>query len=298
MDKKIKSTTQYKHDYIIEDVNAQQIELKGAKYSYTEFDNKGNVLLEIRFNKSGDIEEKYENKYNESGHLIEELVYLSENEIAEHKSYEYNEKGIISKSHKHYQDDTKDTINYEYEDGKLIKKQTIDFDEEEEAREEFEYVDAKLVSRKVFEYDDLVFEESYVYDDAGNIVEQSKWTNDEDNSKYYNQFNEKGNLEKTLTYNIKDQLLAKSEYFYNERGLLEKIEEDTLHGKNITTLEYDDNNNIIKQTEKNEAGDINNKAERKYNENGDVIESEVFIDFHGMGINQHYILTYDYVYFE
>ncbi len=63
--KKIKSITLVKYDYVIEDVVAEEIELKSAKYSYTEFDDKGNVLLEIRYNKNGGVEEKYENKFNE-----------------------------------------------------------------------------------------------------------------------------------------------------------------------------------------------------------------------------------------
>lgn len=287
-----------KYDYVIEDVVAKEIELKGAKYSYTEFDKNGNVILEVRYNKNGGIEEKYVNNFNELGQLIEEIIYLSDDEIAQHKTFEYNENGNVVKAHKHYQDESKDTISYRYDEGRLVEKITADSEDEMEAKEELKYDGSRLMSRKVYEYDELVLDESYDYDEAGNLIEQTKWTTEEQDSKYYNLFNEKGNLIKTLTSSIKDELLAKSEYYYDEEGLLEKIEEETIHGKNITSLEYDENNNSIKQIEKNQHGEINNEAERKYNENQDVVEAEVFVNFHGMGINQHYILKYDYQYFE
>lgn len=296
--KKIKSTTLVKYDYVIEDVVAKEIEIKGAKYSYTEFDDKGNVLLEIRYNKSGGVEEKYENKYNDLGQLVEEIIYLSDDEIAQHKTFEYNEQGSIAIAHKHYQDGSKDTVTYHYENGQLIEKITTDSDEEVEAKEEFIYKESKLASRKVYEYDELVWDESLDYDESGNLVEQTKWTKDDQDSKYYNHFNEKGNLVKTITSNIKDELLAKSEYFYDDEGLLEKIVEESIYGKNITTLAYDEHKNSIKQVETNQQGEINNEAERKYNENNDVLESEVYVNFHGMGVNQHYILKYDYEYYE
>lgn len=295
--KQIRSTTLFKYDYIIEDINADQIELKGAKYSYTEFDEKGNVLQEVRYNKSGGIEEKYGNNYNELGQLIEEIIYLSNDEIAQHKTFEYNQKGSIEKAYKHYQDESKDTIGYYYENDLIIRKTTTDSDGEEEIREEFEYKNKKLVARKVFEFEELVLDETFDYDNSENLVEQTKWTKEDQDSKYYNVFNEKGNLIKTLTSNIQDQVLAKSEYFYSDQGLLEKIEEESIHGKNTTVLEYDEHNNSTLQIEKDQHGEINNKAVRKYDENNDVVESEVLLNLHGMGVNQHYILKYTYEYF-
>lgn len=296
--KKIKSTTLMKFDYVIEDVVAEEIEIKGAKYSYTEFDEQGNLLLEVKYNKNGGVEEKYENKFNDLGQLVEEIIYLPDDEVAQHKTFEYNNEGSIAKAHKHYQDGSKDTVTSRYEHGKLVEKITTDSDDEVEAKEEFVYKDSHLVSRKVYEYDELVSDESFDYDESGNLIEQTKWTTDDQDSKYYNHFNEKGNLIKTLTSNIKDELLAKNEYFYDEEGLLEKINEESIHGKNTTLLEYDEHKNSIRQVEINQQGDFNNEALRMYNENNDVVESEVMVNLHGMGINQHYILKYEYEYFD
>lgn len=296
--KKIKSIILMKYDYVIEDVVAEEIEIKGAKYSYTEFDEQGNLLLEVKYNKNGGVEEKYENRFNELGQLVEEIIYLSDDEIAQHKTFEYNDQGSIAKAHKHYQDESKDTVTYSYENGKLVGKITTDSDDEVEAKAEFIYDGDNLTSRKVYEYDELVLDETFDYDESGNLIEQTKWTTDDQDSKYYNKFNEKGNLIKTLTSNIKDELLAKSEYFYNDEGLLEKIYEESIHGKNTTLLEYDEHKNSIRQVEINQHDDFNNEALRKYNENNDVIESEVMVNYHGMGINQHYILKYEYEYFK
>jgi len=45
------------------------------------------------------------------------------------------------------------------------------------------------------------------------------------------------------------------------------------------------------------AGEINNSVERSFDEDNRVEEAKVFIDFHGKGINQQYVLKYEYKYY-
>ena len=296
MGHKIKSTTLFKYDLVLKSAQAEELNWKKHKHSYIEFDENQNIVCEIKYNEDGEVDEKNINKFDEKANLIEEMSYLSEEEIAEHKTYERDEKGSVIKIFKHYQDGEKDTINFIRDDaGKIIEKITIDSYNEEEAREIIEYDNDKVVSRKEYEYDELVMEEHFVYNDKGTLSEHTKWSHEDENSKFKNVYNEEGQIYQALKYNLQDKLISKAEYIYQGDNLVEIIEESP-YGKSITRIEYDEKGNPVKQTEENGAGKINNRAIRTFNEHNDVAETEVFIDFHGKGINQHYKIKYEYEY--
>lgn len=299
MSKKIKSTTLTKYDYLAKNIHAEEIEVKGWKYSYTEFDDKGNTTLEIKYDLNGKVEDKTKNKYDKHGYLVEEVTYLDGREIAEHKTYERDAEGNIIKAFKHYNDGTKDTIEYEYNpDGELIKKTIIDSYGEVEAIETFKFKNGNIILNEKYEYDELMSKDIFVYDEKGNITENEKWTEDDGSVKFKSFYNENNNMVKELIYNKDEKLVAKSEYSYNNNNKITEVVEETPHGTNITKIKYDDKGNAIAQVEINKAGEVNNSVERKFNENNDVIETKVFIDFHGRDINQEYVLKYEYKYFE
>jgi hypothetical protein len=128
------------------------------------------------------------------------------------------------------------------------------------------------------------------------LTEHTKWTIEDEDSKYINIFDSNGNLAKALKYSSKDKLLSKVEYEY-EDNILKAFVEESKFGKDTTRFEYDASDNPVKQTETNKAGEMNNQATRKYNKNNDVTETEVYINLHGRGPDQHYLLKYDYEYF-
>jgi antitoxin component YwqK of YwqJK toxin-antitoxin module len=299
MSKKRKTKTLYRYPLSVEDDTAQLDEAKKRMVSFTRYDNLGNVLEELKYNDAEEIEEKYINHYDQKGNLVEELIYISDDDIAEHKSYERDDKGKIIKAFIHYQDGSKDTILYSYNpDGLLIEKKTIDVDGEYESKECAVYEQGKIVKKENFEYEEKVLEENFIYDDAGDLTEHQKWSIQEEDVKYINHFDKSGNLIKTLKYNSLDQLIAKTTYTYNEKGQVVEITEELPFGKTITTVRYDDKGNAIEQLEKSENDALNNHVERIYNENNELIRSKIRINYHGRGIDQHYILKYDYEYFD
>ncbi len=297
MSKKIKSVRLFKHDNAGKKDSDQGN--KGYKYSMTDFDENGNVVLEVRFNPDEELEDKYIYKYDNKNQLIEEIHYLSYKDIAEHKTYDIDEKGKIVKVYKHYNDGSKDTIEHRYnENDLLIEQLTIDSYEEIEAKNVYGYENENLILEEVYEYDELISKQSFSYDEKGNIIEENKWTEDDGNLRRVNEYDKNDKLVKVLFYNKKEELAAKTEYSYNESGKINEVTEEDQHGKNTTTIQYDDKGNAVEQVEINPNGDVNNKAIRKFNENNDVVETDVFIDLHGAGPNQEYVLRYEYDYYE
>lgn len=299
MTKKVKSTTIHKYDVIYRSGPDSEPELEGYKYSYTQYDESGRIIGDIRYDEEGEVDEKAVFAYDSDGNIVDEKSFLADEELADHRTYERDDKGEILRSYRHYADGTKDTVEYRRDQkGNIIEKVTVDSDGETESVEKFEYHGDNLTKRQLFEYDELVLDESFIYDNDGNLSEQKRWTEAEEHFTYVNKYDSKQKITSILKYNEKDKLVARIDYEYNSKGDPVKITEESQTGINKTTIEYDGEGNAIRQTETNANGEINNRVERKFNEDGQVIETEAFIDYHGRAVNQHYILKYGYEYYD
>jgi hypothetical protein len=298
MNKKVKSITLYKKDNLRKAEQSGDSNDKGFRFSYTELDNKGNLIALINYDSNGEIEDKYICKFDDKGNLTEEINYLTDDEIAEHKTFLYNSEGKIDKTFKHYADGSKDIIQYNYDAiGNVSEKITLDADDQIELKEVMEWAEKLLMKKTIYEFGETVYEESNKYDDRGNRIENITWNPEEGHSRNEYYYNDKNDLLKVLTFNNEKKLVAKTIYTYDEKGKLIMLEDESVKGKNTTEILYDERGNAIEQTETNKNGEINSKALRKYNEQNEVMETSVIIDLHGAGINQEYVLNYEYGYF-
>lgn len=298
MAKKKKSIAVLKKSLFPSDSKKAKTNQKARKHSYTEFDEKGKIVLEIKYNEEAEVDERLETIYDENGFVKDEKSFFEGKELSNHESYERDDRGEIIKSYKHYQDGTMDTINYKYDsDGNLIEKVTIDSYNEVEAKEIATYENENLIVKEVYEYDELMGKETFQYDESGNMIEHHVWSPDEGNNFYKHMYDEKGNLIQSNQYNNKEELSGKAVYSYNDEGKVVQAIEETPYGTSTTAIRYDENGNAIEQLETNPSGEINNKVERKYNEYNDVTEAVVFINFHGRSVDQNYVLNYEYTYF-
>jgi YD repeat-containing protein len=152
MDKTTKSITITQYDYLIRNVNDEEIDIHGHPNHYTEFDREGRPQKEIRYNRLGEFEEMFEYGYDDHGNLVEELYCLDEHEVAEKKTFIRNEEGVIIRALKHYQDGSVDTIAFEYNaEGHLVKKTTTNDDDEVEQVETFEWENGELSDHAIFD---------------------------------------------------------------------------------------------------------------------------------------------------
>jgi YD repeat-containing protein len=296
----IKTITTYKLDYMQAKPGSDFSDVAPVISSFNEFDAEGNSLTEITYLANGAVEQRCEYKYNDKGLVVEEILINDEGEVDEKKAYEYNEKGLIIKEFLIYQDESFDTTEYHYdESGKLIEKVTVDPDGEPESRKEISYSN-DLVTREVY-FDaegNLLNEIKYTYDEKGNETEVVRFTaEDQKNIRTEYVYNEEGKKTESYTFNTANtanELVAKNLYKEDEKGqLVEIIEQDQFH-KYTTVLAYDDNGNMIEQTETNEAGELTNRIQRKFDTNNNLEEVAVTIDRHGAGLNQNYVIQYKY----
>jgi hypothetical protein len=177
MEKKTKSITITQYDYIIRNVNDEEVDIHGHPNHYSEYDQDGRPLKEIKYSRSGDFEEMLEYGYDDHGNIVRESYYPSENEIAEEKTFVRDDTGKILRGLKQYQDGSLDTITYEYNDsGQLVKRVTTTDEDEIEQVETFEWKNEELVNHQIVDGSG----ESILENDVTNIKpSQSRITQNE-----------------------------------------------------------------------------------------------------------------------
>ena len=150
MEKKTRSITVTQFDYIIRNVNDEEVDIHGHPNHYSEYDPDGRPIREVRYNREGEFEEMYEYEYDGQGNLTREAYSPVEDEVAEEKTYVRNEAGLVQHALKRYQDGSIDTIAYLYNDsGELVSRTTTTDEGEVEQVETFEWENGTLVNRRV-----------------------------------------------------------------------------------------------------------------------------------------------------
>ncbi|MEI7500356.1 MAG: hypothetical protein WCK84_07885 [Bacteroidota bacterium] len=211
MDKKTKSITITQFDYVIRNVNDEELDIQGHPYHYNEFDMDGRPLTEIKYSRYGDFEEKVEYGYDSTGNLIRESYYPEENVLAEEKTFNRNEAGQVICVLKHYQDGSVDTIDYQYNESDQLVKKTITTDEGEvEQVETFEWENDTLSNHNIF---DGMGEPVAAPDEITVKPNQTRITyNDKEQIVTEEELDENGEIITTINR------------IYNENGLADEVE--------------------------------------------------------------------------
>jgi len=297
----IKTITINKYDYMLTKPGTDFTDVKPVISSFTEFDKEGHTLTEISYLGDGSIEQQCEYKYNEKGESISEILINDEGFVDEKKSLEYNDKGQLVKEFLFYQDESFDTSEFIYDaDGNLLEKVTKDHDGIPESRKEYKYENKHLISEAAFDGEgNIITEVNYVYDENGNETEIKQYVA-EDEKRIRSEFayDDHSRKKEAYAYNTKDELVAKNLYKLDDKGQVIEIVEEDQFSKSNTVIEYDEKGNMVSQLESNEAGELNQRILRKFDENDNLIEVAVTIDKHGVGLNQNYVLHYSYEYFD
>jgi hypothetical protein len=299
--KQVKVLRLYKNDYVIDDLNSEELDVIGYKYNEVVYDRQGNILEKIRYMPTGEVEEKTVNYYDDKGSLIEELYYVNEEELAEHKTFERDEKGRIQREIKHYLDGSKDVTSYSYdEQGHLLEKQTVSSDDELEGKEIYTYRDDKLINYQVLNGDEsLSSGKEYTYDETGKIIAATEYyPEDFHRTRIVEKFDDTGRRTQSMRYNGNEQLVEKLTYSWVDQDRVDQVVEETPHGINTSHFIYDQDGSLIVQESYDRNNNLLNKIERKFDADHRLIESHVFIDGQGRGISQNYDVRYEYEFFE
>jgi hypothetical protein len=266
--KKIKTISAYTYD-------AQDASDEGFMSSFTELDEKGNVIMTASYISENELETKSEIRFDDAGNKTEELSYISEDEVGEHIFYKRNSAGNIIAEEIQYFDGS---ISYRtYIHDNIENTLSIIMKDEEDAIEEKEFIrydqngnvieritideNEKIKEKHVNEFNEknLIINRKET-DNTGNLTAERKYTYDED-----------GNMTQRLTINRKGNLMELVTHKYDERGRM--IEN---YAKNLYLIKYIYNTEEKTITEERYLpnGMIESTSVSKFDEDNLLIEED------------------------
>lgn len=199
--------------------------LNEFKSYYQEFDKNDNVIKEVEYHHSGEIESASGFKYDEKNRLIEEIHYFDEDEVGEIIKFTLDDQGRPTEIETTYADGSK-SLKKVHRTEHLLSVKTFDEDNTLEGEEVVKFNSkGKAIEEIHYDEDHEIFQRSvYEYDDNDLLV-------------------------KRINYGNKDEFLVETLFGYDEKGKLVKQVQFSEKGKVIssTVLEYDDQGNEIFQ---------------------------------------------------
>jgi hypothetical protein len=157
--------------------------INGEKLSTQTYDPKGFLAETIAYNNDGSVQYKYNYNYNNDGKRIKTNRYDSKGGMINYYKYDYDDYGNKTKA---YCYDMKGNLEeyyvYDYDgDGNLVEEKWYSSSGKEVYRIEYDYDKGIKVQTTTYdENDDLIYKYILRYDDKGNIIEEAKY-NDSDN---------------------------------------------------------------------------------------------------------------------
>lgn len=261
------------------------------------FDEKGNAIVDSKFNSDGELEERHSYNYNQNGSLMTHEVEMPLDEVVEKFLHERNECDHLTVVTKFYSDEAGERTEYVYNDNNLpIEITYYDADGEKESIEKFEYNEKQdVVQKTVMSYfdDSQNKTNSYEYNDKGLLMRYIVEGEGEKTITTYN-YNDNDLEEKCAQVNPngKKTLEIISEYDENLR-LVKKSSRG--YYTRITTLAYDEQGRIIEELLSDENNFVIARNAFHYNEDGRVEEEVVYeTDLTRAGRDTHMILRYEY----
>ena len=261
------------------------------------YDEKGNVIIDSKYNSDGELEERHSYTLNQHDSLVSHSVEMPLDEVIERFVYDRNEADQLVVVTKFYGREAGERTEYVYDENNLPTTITYyDADGDKEQTEHYTYNEQKEVIKKVINnHSDESQSKThlYEYNDNGLLM----------------LYTVEGNNEKTNT-----------EYSYNAHGLEEKCIQNSSNGKKLLEIisEYDENLRLVKRSTKGYYIRINSIAYDKqgrvweeqlsdennfviarnafeYTEDGRIAEEVVYeTDLTRAGRDTHMIMRYEY----
>jgi YD repeat-containing protein len=266
-----------------------------------EMDDNGNVLVESKFDKQGELEEKNTLKYSPDGKLIEHHLDFVMDGFTEKRILRRDEKGKLLEETKYYGEDRGERTEYEYDEQDRIKA-IIEYDEEGE-----------FISRETITYDpEGSISERVKNDQSGNLIEKVLFekTNDK-NVILEKEFNFDGELQLVTTISLDDKgkevsshqsspsgkLISGVVTTYDEMGNILERHFNDVYPKTVK-YEYDEKGRMLSQELFDAGGLLQRKNIYEYDDAGNLLTEQTFeMDNSRGGKEKHFGTRYEYEFY-
>lgn len=262
-----------------------------------EYDEKGNVIVDSKYNSDGELEERHSYTSNQNDSLVSHAVEMPLDDVVERFKYDRNESDQLIRVTKYYGNDEGERTEYVCNENNLpIEITYYDADGEMESVEKYVYNDRQEVVEKTVVY---VNDQSqnkthqYEYNDKGLLMQYIVTSEIEKTTTSYS-YNSHGHEECCIQNNSNGKKLLEIISEYDEHlHLVKKITRG--YYTRITTLAYDEQGRITEELLADENNFVIARNAFHYNEDGRVEEEVVYeTDLTRAGRDTHMIMRYEY----
>ncbi|HRZ42321.1 MAG TPA: hypothetical protein P5228_06415 [Bacteroidales bacterium] len=299
-ERKIRMERGYRNDFTIRSVVDEEVDIVRYLYLEKEYDENGNLLTEKTLDEEGNYQEFTTYGYDERNRRILVQNHFDEEEITDTTHFEFGEGEQPVGARRVYADGSEDSILYTYDpQGNLIERKVVNEDGDIEELVVRRY---NMNHQEVFyertEQGEVVFREEQEYNTAGKPVRVVLWEGDTDRTTEHRVIYDDDGYQKRLEkYNDTGRLVAVTEILRQEEGRPLEVSDQAEGGASRTLFTYDDQGRAVLQQEFNAEDLMINEIIRSYDEAGNLITTEVTSDRQGLGMNMHYRIDYEYLYF-
>lgn len=260
----------------------------------------GTPVAEVQYDLHGNVEQQTDYQYSDKGFMVREVLRESDGEVVEERSFEPDDRQRTGREFRHYIDGSHDVITFYYDDaGRVVKKITADDEGEVERVEEFEFLDGKPLRETATDGEgNVLMEIGYTYNEAG-LLEEVHVLNPEEGEEYQkvHDYTPEGKRRSTLVYDNEGELIERYLFEVNEQGHPAMVVEENRMKKNTIRMEYDAQGHVVFQEEHDLNGELASRVERRYDPDGNLLESRVVLRNPRMGILQEYTVLHQYAFF-
>ncbi|HCB63184.1 MAG: hypothetical protein A2W93_11565 [Bacteroidetes bacterium GWF2_43_63] len=300
MEKKIKSVKATRRQQYLDRFDSAELKEMVFVTEEQHFDEQGRLLSISKYSRPDELEEKIVKSYD--GNTVITEYYIDENELSEKSVAEINENGRIVRETMYYADSTESVSEFEYDGERPLKKTTMDIDEYERelsGEHTWTYDGAgNLLREEENEYGELSFYREMKYDDKNRMVAQTTFHAADGKSSHDEmewEGEEVSHVIKTDIYGNKTE----SFYKYNAQGDAAHIQFKSKAFNSETVMEYDADNNAIHEKETDDKDEVLYEVFRQFHpETKKLVRVETYINRQGQGTDVHYMLEYEYEFFE
>lgn len=264
-------------------------------------DQKGNTHEEVKFDSSGQVEEKNSYEFDSNGKLISHTLHYAIDNVTEKRVLTRNEKGLLISETKYYGNDQGEKTEYEYNEKDNVTA-IIHYDEEGifSSREEMKYDEkGSLAERTSIDAEKNILSSLRFSSPENNTVEETEF--DSSNNiltKSVIKFDDNGKELSTIQTNPQGKLISAITNIYDERGnIVEKIYKD-FYSKKLKYA-YNEKDQLISQELFDDSGLLLRKNLFEYDDEGNVVAEQTYeMDTARGGRDKHFGTRYEYEFFE
>ena len=276
----MKSLKIIKKEYQRVGYDAQDIEPLEYTEGFAEYDDRGLLLREERYEPDGTLNTLTVNTYNENGELVQAEQYDQDQILLQKTVNKYDENQRLASQSNYYGDASEEYVTkYYYDgDGNVVKQEVYVDGKLDYVEKTATYQDGRLdTETENDDYGNPMYVHRYQYNEKGQVA---VYTRDEvqnkDRRTYEFTYNDNGDRVKDLIYDYDMMLIAKIVRTFDEQNRHIEIVEEDLDSYRRITMEYD-GDKVVKNTMYNKDGGITGWAEYEYADDGRQSMAREFI---------------------